>query len=718
MIKIKKYPYVKQCDNNDCAPACLASILRYYGYKTSVAKMRELLRTDINGTNILALVEAAKKLNFTARAVTMKNSENLFKDFPKPAIAHIIYEDGMRHYVVLYEINDKGVIVADTGKGIIRYTIEDFIKIWTGKLIILVPTSDFVKYTEVTYMTRFIKLIYPQKKLFFVSFILSIGITLFGIAGAFYYKILIDDIIPNTFYEILRYVSITMILIMLLKSFIEFLRSVLLSVLARRIDTKLLLGYYDHVMKLPMSFFDSRDAGSIVSRFNDGVKIRDAISSAAITVMMDTVMVVAGGWILYKQSNIMFVVCFIPIMIYLILVKVFKNKIDETSRNVMLSNSKVTGDLIESINGMEVVKSYSVEEKIFNKFSIKFKEYMDAIYKNDIIISLQSMLKSSIKVVFGICILWLGAYLTLKGKVTIGTFISFNALIAYFIEPIERIINLQAQVQNAVVAAERLGQIMDLKEECYGNNRELLSLNGDIIISEVNFRYSWRKLILENFNMDIKYKEKVAIVGPSGSGKTTIAKLLIKLYDADKGNITINSHNLNEISIKQLRSRISYISQESYFFSGTIRENLMLGNEDVNDHEMINICKKVCMHDYISSLPKGYDNILSEKAMNLSGGQKQRLAIARALLKHPDILIMDEATSNLDSITEKAIATMIHEFTSNMTTIIIAHRLSTIKNCDTIFVIDNGRIVEKGSHKMLLLNRGYYYSFWKDQEQD
>ncbi|NLK93838.1 MAG: peptidase domain-containing ABC transporter [Clostridiales bacterium] len=712
----KKYPYVKQLDKNDCGPACLATVLKYYGYKASIAKLRELMKTDINGTTIYGIMNATKKLNMSAKAVNAKNKEVIKKEFPKPAIAHVVYEDGMNHYVVLYEVNNEGVVVADTGRGILKYTFEEFYKIWSGKLIILVPNNSFEKGNKTNGYKRFWDIIRLQKPLIIGTFFVSLLITIFGICGSLYYKFLIDDIIPNNLYNKLIYISITMIILAFFKAITEFLRRLLLMFMAKNIDIKLLLGYYNHIVKLPIEFFETRDVGSIISRFNDGIKIREAISTTAVTVMMDTIMAVVGGIILYMQSSTMFYFCFIPIIIYLVLVAAFKSKIEENNKNEMENYSKVTSYSVETIEGMEVIKSFNAEDEVIGKLKDKFMDFVQSTFSNEFIINLQEMLKGIVKAIFGIVILWIGAYLTLQGNLTVGTFISFNALLVYFIEPIERVINLQSQIQSALVAADRLGQILDLEIENQNIGKEISSLSGDIEINNITFRYGCRRIILKDFSLKIKNKEKVALVGSSGSGKTTLVKILMKFYEIENGQIKINSYDINDIAIKELRDRIAYISQDSYFFSGTIKENLLIGNKNVTEEEMVNICKKVYIHDLIMSFPKGYDNILAEKAMNLSGGQRQRLAIARALLKKPDILIMDEATSNLDSITEKAIEKTVKEFTKDITTIIIAHRLSSIKNCDTIYVIEDGKVIESGNHEELINKQEHYYKLWKEQD--
>lgn len=345
-------------------------------------------------------------------------------------------------------------------------------------------------------------------------------------------------------------------------------------------------------------------------------------------------------------------------------------------------------------------------------------KFMKSLFKHGYTYNLQDALMNAVKGIFGICILWLGGVFVLKGEITIGELISFNALLAYYIGPIERLINLQPQLQSAVVASDRLGEILDLElEKSLDEDKKVKpkSLLGNIALKDVNFRYGVRELVLKNININIKSGEKIALVGESGSGKTTIAKLLMGFYEIEKGEIILNDYNLKDINKEALRDKISYISQDSFFFSGTIKENLQFANKSLTDEEMICACKKTKIHDYINSLPLKYETPLEERGSNLSGGQRQRLSIARALLKNPDILIMDEATSNLDSITEKAIQKTMEECSGSITSIIIAHRLSTIMKCDKIYVLDNGKIVEEGSHKELIGKMGYYYRLWSGQ---
>jgi ATP-binding cassette subfamily B protein len=340
------------------------------------------------------------------------------------------------------------------------------------------------------------------------------------------------------------------------------------------------------------------------------------------------------------------------------------------------------------------------------------------LFHNGVLNNLSGSLSGFISAVGGVVILWVGASFVIRGDMTIGQLLTFNALLVYFLDPVKNLINLQPMMQTAIVASDRLGEILELAlEKTEGEEKKIrpFSLNEPINIKGLDFRYGTRQLVLQDIDLDIRAGEKVALVGESGSGKTTLVKLLLNFYPWEKGEIQIGPYNIKDINMEWLREKIAYISQDVFLFSGTIFENLTLGLPDPTMEEVVRVAEMTCAHDFINTFPLRYETMLEENGSNISGGQKQRLAITRALLKKPDILIMDEATSNLDSITEKAISRMIDEQTSGITTIIIAHRLSTIMRCDRIFIIENGRFIERGSHAELMDKHGRYYRLWKEQ---
>lgn len=717
MIIFNKYPCVKQQDMRDCGPACLATMCKSYGLKIPVSKVREFAETDLEGTSVFGIIQAAEKIGFQAEGVRTSNKKELFDNLQVPLIAHIITDKMILHFIVIHKITDKCIIVADPEKGIVRYKPDVFFKLWTGVLIFLTPTTKFQKGDETkSIYKRFWNLIFVQKKLLLGIFITSILITIFGLAGSLYYQFLIDDILPKKALSSLHILSIAMLVLTIFKIMFEFLRKILLLYMAQNIDIPLMLGYYNHVVNLPMKFFSTRKVGEIISRFRDGDKIRNVISQVTLTLMIDSLMSIFGGIILYLKNYKLFFLCFIPIILYMIFIFSFKKKLIEVNVKVMEDNSTLTSYLVESLEGIETIKAYNREDLIKNKTKINFLTLIKSSFNHGLTYNIQDSLMSAVSGGFAIFLLWYGGSLVSNGEMTIGELISFNVLLAYFIDPISRIMNLQPQLQEAIVASDRLGEILDLELEKQGKETVRPdSLYGDIVFENVNFAYGFKDNILSNVNLQINQGQKIALVGESGTGKTTIAKLLMGFYKIKDGKIGINTYNINNIDRDILRNRISYISQDSFFFTGTIRSNLEFAREGITFDEMVKACEKAHIHEYIMGLHSGYDFVLEEKGMNLSGGQRQRLSIARALLKRPDILIMDEATSNLDLLTESAIQKTLEKCVSGITTIIIAHRLSTVKRCDNIYVIDKGNIVEEGNHDELINKKGLYYKLWSEQ---
>ena len=713
-----KYYCVKQHDITDCGAACLATISKQYGLNLSISKIREIAGTDKQGTNAYGMIKAAEQLGFTAKGVK-GDQEAFFSEFPLPAIAHVIVDGTLLHYVVVHKITKKKIIIADPAKGIVNYTPEEFFKIWTGVLIMLVPTSRFQKGNENQgILSRFFSLMLPQKRLLINIFLSSLMITLFGILASFYFRFIMDDIVPNSTRKTLIALSVGVIALYIFKAILEAFRNHLMLYLAQKLDIPLILGYYEHVLGLPMNFFGTRKVGEIVSRFTDASKIRDAISSATLTIMIDSLMAIVGGAVLYAQNSTLFVIAVIVVALYGVIVFAFKNPVKKINEKQMEDNAQVTSYLVETLNGIETVKAFHAEDKAQAKTDKLFVKLLKSVFKGGIIMNAQQTLTSAISTIGGTVILWVGVVNVLDGNMTLGSLITFNALLAYFLDPVKNLINLQPTMQTAIVAAERLAEILDLELEKTQNESRTLapeSLNLPIRIENLDFRYGTRKLVLENINMTINAGEKIALVGESGSGKTTLSKLLMNFYPWEKGEIFIGDYNLKDINLEALRNRIAYISQDIFLFSGTIKENLELGNEDATMADIIEACRLSKADEFINNMPLRYETMLEENGANLSGGQKQRLAIARALLKKPDILIMDEATSNLDSITEKAIEKTINSLSRNITTIIIAHRLSTIMRCDKIFVMDQGKFIEQGTHRELIARKGRYYDLWKDQ---
>ncbi len=715
-----KFKCISQNDETDCGPACLAAIFRKYDLKVSIAKIRDIAGTDRQGTSAYGLVKVIEYYGFQQKVVEADKTA-LTSKLPLPAIAHVVIDNSLLHYVVITKVKGDTVVVSDPAKGIVKYKKEEFLKIWTNVLILIAPTIKSQKGNKKqSTLLSFFCLLISQKWLLLRIFILSMILTSIGIITSFYYQILMDNIVPSSSLEMLNYVSVITLCLFFVQVGLNFLRGFLIVKMEQNIDIPIMLGYYNHALILPMKFYSMRDTGEIISRFSDASSIRDIVSEASLTIMMDTIMAVVGAVVLFNSNRLLFLISVVMLFLYGIIVFVYNKPIKKINRKIMEMNSKVTSQFIETVNGIEAIKAFNQEDNEKEKTDKLYRKFLKKVFNGGVLSLSQQTITMFVAVVGELVILWVGVAYVIKGELTLGELITFNALLGYFIEPIKNLINLQPSIQTAVVAADRLGEILDIapeysSEQGKANNKIEFE---KILISNLDFRYGTRDLVLKNINLEILCGEKIAFVGESGSGKTTLAKLFIRLYEQEKGSIKFDSCDIREFSINQIRNSVSYISQNTFLFSGTIKENLLFGNSNTNDNDLSRVCKMCELEEYINSLPLKYNTRIEENGKNLSGGQKQRLAIARALIKNPKILIMDEATSNLDYITEKTIENTINKFSANMTTIIIAHRLSTIKDCDKIFVFKDGQIVETGNHSDLLKQRGYYYQLWNGQDKN
>lgn len=730
----KKVKCIKQIDPKECGPVCMAMISDYYGFKVSVSKLREYGGTDLQGTNIKGIIKIGEYLGLDVKGVRAENPAALF-NIELPAIAHIITTEGMTHFIIIEKIKNNKIYIVDPAKGKKKEELEDFVNYWTGVLLLIKRNQNFKKGDEsIKFLPMIFRLLRPNRWLILGIFIASLFLNLCGFVSTFYFKFLVDDIVPNGLIKSLHIISIGILLIYIIQNILSFARSQLTLYLGMRTDKTLMVGYYNHVLSLPINFFETRKTGEILSRFMDANKIRDAVASAVVITLMDVVMLIVGSIILYLQNVTLFLITLLAVPIYILLAYSFQKKYNKYNEEQMEENAKLNSYLVESVRGISTIRSYTGEREVFIKVEHYFMEVLKKVFKLGKYTNIQSAIKGFLDLAISLFILWMGSKFVIEGAMTLGELLTFNALVIYFLGPIERIIELQPKLQSANIAAKRLGEILDLKAEDdsqYGNPINTTILDNYLQqqqywdIKNVSFGYGSRGKVLKNLNFKIFPKEHIAFVGESGSGKSTIAKLLVSYYQPDEGEIIVNGSKLENINKRYLRSKISYVTQNSFFFSASIRENLLYGIESVaSEEKIIEACRNAEIHDFIEGLPLKYDTILEENGGNLSGGQLQRLAIAKALLKQPYLLILDEATSALDSTTEQKIIKNLRNLQLKIGNgieekpmiITIAHRLSTIKHADNIIVLKEGEIIETGSHDDLLKNKNEYYELWKNQE--
>lgn len=719
-MSILKYKsiYVPQIDETDCGAACLAMILKNYHSQVSIAHLRHIAKTNTEGTTALGLVKTAEKFNMDVQAVKADMSLFNMKDIQYPFIVHVIKDGGLLHYYVVLKSTKRKIIVADPDptSGIKKMSKKAFEKEWTGITLFMVPKADFkpVKEKKNNLLSLF-PYMFKQKKLVRNIILAALLMTLISICSSYFVQGLIDTYIPNGTFTTLSVLAIGLLIAYVFNSIFSYGQQFLLNVLGQRLSIDLNLQYIKHIFELPMEFFTTRKTGEITSRFSDASRIIDALASTVISLFLDLSIVILMGIILAVQNMTLFLITLASLPLYAIVILGFSKRFERLNNDQMESNAVVSSSIIEDIQGIETIKALNSEQVRYRKIDSQFVDYLKKAFKYSKTEAFQTALKTFIRLSLNVIILWVGASVVMHNQMSIGELMAFNALLSYFIDPLQNIINLQPTLQAANVAQNRLNEVYLVQSEFKSKTsvNDIHDLNGDINFSHVNYRYGYGEDVLKDINLTIKDNEKLTIVGMSGSGKSTMVKLLVDFFSPTKGKVTFNGHSTRSINKHVLRSYVNYVPQTPYIFAGTIKENLLLGSrKNITEKEIEEACQIAEIKNNIEKLPLGFNTQLDENAKILSGGQKQRLTIARALLSPAKVLIFDEATSGLDTITEKKVVDNLIRL-KNKTVIFIAHRLAIAERTDNIVVLNQGQIVEQGNHSELMAKHGYYYDLVK-----
>ena len=715
----KKWPCTMQHDASDCAAAVVSTVLLRNKQETTIMKVREIIGTDAYGTTVKGIVTGLEKLHFNVKAIRTKTDE-ITRELTFPAIAQVKTDDGLNHFVVIHKLtkSDK-FIIADPAKGVRKFSREEFDHLFTGVIIFMIPTSEFelMRVKDKGMFDLFLKLILPQKKLLAVIILASVLLTALGIFSSFFSKIVMDEIIPYELKSSLYVFLVVFMIVSAVQNLVTFFRQHILLHLSRKVDIPVLMGYYNHIIRLPHKFFGTRKIGDIITRFQDAMTIKEIFTTVSISLVLDLALALFSSLLLYNLNPKLFMILIVMVIINIILIYIFKKPYRKINYEQMEAGAALNAQLIESIRNIDTVKANGDESAQLDKLETKFVRALKIGYKEGVLQNTQGFVSTLINSTGNILMLGVGALFIIDGEISIGDLLVFQTLSQFFIQPVQNLVGLQLTFQEAQVAMNRLTELMSLDREDIDNEDKLtdVDLKKDIHINNITFAYGSRAPVLKDFTLHIPQGQKVALVGESGAGKSTIAKLLLNFIEVEKGEIKIGDNNISDINLQHLRKRIAYIPQNIELFTGSIIENLKVGNSGAKYEEIINACKLSGASEYIEKMQNKYQSIIEEGGGNLSGGEKQRLAIARALLGTSDLYIFDEATSNLDSFSERKIQEVIFEKIKNKTTIIIAHRLSTITKCDKIFFVENGSVVQSGTHEELMMLKGKYYDLVKAQ---
>lgn len=598
------------------------------------------------------------------------------------------------------------------------YTTEEFAKIWTGILILLEPNEYFEQRNEKTGLyQRFYQLIQPHRSILLQALVGAIFYTLLGLSTSIYIQKITDYVLVDGNRRLLNLLSVIMIVLLLFQIFLGVMKSVLTLQTGQKIDKYLILGYYKHLLKLPQRFFDTMRVGEIISRVNDAVKIRTFINDVSIQIVVNVFIVLFSFALMftYYWKLALIVALVIPFYLGIYAITNWLNK--KVERRMMEESAELESHLVESLNAVKTIKQFGAEFYANNKTDIHFSTLLKTIYKSVLNSLFSGNASEFVSRIFTIVLLWVGAGYVIDREITPGELLSFYALIGYFTSPVSQLIGMNKSIQNALIASDRLFEIMDLEQEEVTDKIELTAEQiGNINFENVTFSYGSRREVFKDFSCVIQKGKTTAIVGESGSGKTTLATLIQNLYPVNSGKITIGDYEVQYLSHYSLRTLIGVVPQQIDLFSGNVIENIAFGEDFPDMQRVIDLTKQLGILSFIEQLPNGFQTHLGENGSQLSGGQRQRIAIARALYKNPEILILDEATSSLDTDSEQVIQATLNELKrTGKTLIVIAHRLSTIAHSDTILVLRNGQLIEQGTHQELLARETTYKAMWEKQ---
>ncbi|WP_206156107.1 peptidase domain-containing ABC transporter [Chitinophaga fulva] len=730
-MKLKTFPFYTQPDRKDCGPTCIKIVSKHYGRLTDIQAIRSLAETTREGSSLLGLSAAAEGLGFKTLAVKI-DFNTLVEEAPVPCICHW----GQQHFVVVYKVKKSAgrvfVYVSDPAYGLIKYTQQEFIDGWMGRgkqasdeegiALLLEPTPAFYEAESEAPRSRkdfsfLFSYFLSYKKLIVQLVVGLLAGSLLSLIFPFLTQSIVDIGIQNHDLNFIYLVLLAQVMLFIGRTGIEMVRSWILLHLSSRINISIVSNFFIKMMKLPISYFDTRMTGDIMQRINDHQRIEQLLTNSSLNTLFSLVNLVIFAIVLLLYDYRLFLIYLLGAGLSVGWIGFFLKKRKELDYKRFSQVSQEQSKVIELVNGMQEIKMHNAEKQMrwgWEFMQVKlFKIRLKALSLEQ----WQMVGANFINQMKDIFVSFLAAKLVLDGNLTLGMMLSVQYIIGQLNGPLIQLMDFVKQTQDAKISLERLGEIHDKADEEQAGMQTAMDIpEEDIVLNDVSFRYVGAGApVFEHLSLRIPHRKTTAIVGASGSGKTTLLKMLMKFYEPVDGDIRIGNLQLQHISPRHWRDQCGVVMQEGYVFNDTIAKNIAIGVEDINRQQLRKAVEVACIKDFIETLPLSYNSKIGNEGIGISGGQKQRLFIARAVYKSPEYIFFDEATSALDANTEKAIMHNLGHFLKGKTAVIIAHRLSTVKNADKIIVLDKGKVVEEGSHDELVALRREYYRLVKNQ---
>lgn len=699
----------------DTALICLVTVAKILGIPADAIQLRRAYVVGTGGMDDITFIRAARDLGMKARVITTEPEK--FSQLPLPAV--VILKNG--NYVVVVRVEGDRIVVNDPYKPqLFSIPLANLFNAWSQQVILITKRAGLAETLNKFTISWFIPIILRFKRILGEVLLVSFILQLFGLVTPLFTQAIIDKVLVHRSFNTLDILVLGMVVVTIFQVWMTAVRSYLFTNTSNKLDVMLSAKLFRHITALPIKYFETWQVGDVVSRVRELENVRQFITGSSLTIVLDIVFATVYIAVMFVYSSSLSLVALLALPLYILLNVVVTPIYRRLLNDKFSAGAENQAFLIEAITGIQTVKSLAIEPHFVQKWEQLLARYAKAAFATANLANIAGNIGSFIQQIFILSILWIGAHAVMDNKMTVGELVAFQMLAGQVIAPVLRLVNMWQYFQQTRVSVDRLGDILnESSEPTFNPNRTTLPyIRGEIILDRVTFRYrSDSSEVLRQVSLHIKSGMRVGIVGRSGSGKSTLTKIIQRLYVPESGRVLIDGVDLVQVEPAWLRRQIGVVLQENYLFNGSIAQNISTARPGATSEEIQNLARMAGADEFIQRLPKGYDTNVGERGASLSGGQRQRIAIARALLPDPSVLIFDEATSALDYESERIIMNNLDDMAKGRTMIMIAHRLSTVRNCDLIVVMEQGGIVEIGSHDELLRHQGYYYQLYCQQQE-